>query len=171
MRRIEYLKIDAQGSDFSILRELLENAPSIAIDNWQVECQFYDRAPPFYPAQNDCSAILEYVRKRLPMHTTRSHVGNCQAAEYNLVSSMNKEGTSSVFKETAKSEKTPGFKGGLARNRPTPHRALTHTELRPPASSQLRLVCVCARVDWVPRDKCPVVGTECETHFSGPWRV
>lgn len=114
VRRIEYLKIDAQGSDFSILRDLLENAPSIAIDHWQVECQFYDRAPPFYAAQNDCGAILEYVGKQMPTHTTRSHVNNCQASEYNIVGSTDAEKTKRLFDQTEKSEATPKFRGGRA---------------------------------------------------------
>ena len=110
VQRVEHLKIDAQGSDFAILRDVLENAPSITVESWQVECQFYRRAPPFYDAQNDCRAILAYASRRLPGHNTRAHVNNCQAAEYNIVGSVDKAKTEAVFRETQKSEVTPVFR-------------------------------------------------------------
>eukprot|EP00756_Hemistasia_phaeocysticola_P004377 Hpha_TRINITY_DN12780_c0_g2::TRINITY_DN12780_c0_g2_i1::g.114492::m.114492 len=99
VQRVEHLKIDAQGSDFAILRDVLENAPSVTVDTWQVECQFYQRTPAFYDARNDCQAILDYASQRLPHHTTRAHVNNCQCAEYNIVGSVIKAKTEAVFKE------------------------------------------------------------------------
>jgi hypothetical protein len=96
VRQIEYLKIDAQGSDFGILRDVLENT-AVRLENFQLECIFANRTHALYDTENDCAAILEYAAHRLPTHTVAAHVNNCPMAEYNLVGSRDATKTTSEF--------------------------------------------------------------------------
>lgn len=83
--RINKLKVDAQGSDFAIVKDLFENADNTDVNVLQVECQDYKRAVPLYFTSNDCSDIVQYVREKRPNLTHRQVMNNCMAAEYNLI--------------------------------------------------------------------------------------
>lgn len=82
---INVLKIDAQGSDFAIVKDVFENLPGVAVRRLQVECQEYNVSTPLYFSANDCGAILSYVRQKFPAMSYRRVLNNCMAAEYNLV--------------------------------------------------------------------------------------
>ena len=131
VERIEYLKIDAQGSDFGILRDVLENT-EVKVDHFQLECQFTERAPPFYstPTTNDCAAIIAYVAQRLPAHTVTTHVNNCEAAEYNLVGSEDPVKARELFRLTGEDNgvaaKSAKGTGKIRVAKPNEGRLLSH---------------------------------------------
>lgn len=82
---INKLKLDAQGSDFAIVKDFFENADNTDVNILQVECQDYGQAIPLYFTSNDCSNIVQYVRRKRPNLTHRKVMNNCMAAEYNLI--------------------------------------------------------------------------------------
>lgn len=86
--KVGILKIDAQGSDFNIVKDVFENAPTVQIDTIQVECQDYQRGIPLYFTWNDCEDIKKYVTSRYPNVKVKSIVNNCMAAEYNLIMTL-----------------------------------------------------------------------------------
>jgi len=89
VQRIGFLKIDAQGADFSILKDVLDNT-MVDINKIQVECQRYDETHAFYDSFNDCSAIKAFVHRKHPAYNVSEWSQNCMAAEYNVV--FSKEG-------------------------------------------------------------------------------
>lgn len=81
--RVQHLKLDTQGSDFAILRDVLESG--IRVVNAQLECQDYGRALALYDAPNDCRDIVAYLARSHPSFRVRWHLASCPIAEYNLV--------------------------------------------------------------------------------------
>lgn len=81
---INYLKIDAQGSDFSILKDLFEHAPHILVNKILVECQVYDQSIPLYFTSNDCNEIVTYVSRKFPSARFDWTYNNCLLKEYNI---------------------------------------------------------------------------------------
>ena len=58
IRKIDTIKIDAQGSDFQIIRDVFERSPEVEIANLRAECQMYDEAGlsrQLYNTKNDCA--------------------------------------------------------------------------------------------------------------------
>merc|ERR1711879_173260 len=58
--KINTLKIDAQGSDFAILQDVLEMTPQVRVDHIVLECQDYKQTNislRLYVADNDCRVI------------------------------------------------------------------------------------------------------------------
>ena len=82
VQKLQHLKLDTQGSDFAILRDVLESG--ITVMNAQLECQDYSLALPLYDALNDCRAIVAYLEKKHPSFRVRWHSANCPIAEFNL---------------------------------------------------------------------------------------
>lgn len=75
VRRIERLKIDTQGSDFTLLQSVLDNAGGtspLIVDSVQLECQNEKQTPRFYERSNDCAAIADYFRMRHPAYRLQS---------------------------------------------------------------------------------------------------
>lgn len=99
VRRVQYLKLDTQGSDYSILRDLLESG--IHVVNVQMECQDYGRALPLYDAPNDCRDIVAYMARNYPSYRVQWHSTNCPIAEYDLVLSSNPASALSKFPTAA----------------------------------------------------------------------
>eukprot|EP00177_Eucheuma_denticulatum_P004791 GFKZ01008702.1.p1 GENE.GFKZ01008702.1~~GFKZ01008702.1.p1 ORF type:complete len:327 (-),score=31.40 GFKZ01008702.1:915-1808(-) len=83
--KIDTLKIDAQGTDFAILKDLLENAPHVSIRQAKVECQDYFKTIPLYITDNDCPRIESYVRAKFPGAKVERQMNVCWSAEFNLV--------------------------------------------------------------------------------------
>lgn len=83
--KINKLKIDAQGSDFAIVKDLFENADHVSVNQLQVECQDYQKSIPLYYASNNCADIITYLKSKRPAMTHKRLQNNCMAAEYNLV--------------------------------------------------------------------------------------
>jgi len=83
--KIAHLKLDTQGSDFSILRDVLESG--VRVENAQLECQDYSRTIALYDAQNDCRDVQAYLARHYPAYRVRWHEANCPIAEFNLVMS------------------------------------------------------------------------------------
>lgn len=86
---VNFLKIDAQGGDFAIVKDVFENSAHISFKQIQVECQDYRDAVPLYFSSNDCDDIVSYVTQRYPNVRLRKVVNNCTAAEYNILFQMN----------------------------------------------------------------------------------
>ena len=101
VQEIRMIKVDAQGSDFTIVKDILENFPKIKVRNIQVECQYYDAQAPTYHANNDCKEFLWYVKYKMggrkwpPTHsfpdgqvvdyTVVRKRDNCPSSEYNVL--------------------------------------------------------------------------------------
>ena len=89
VRRVEWLKIDAQGDDFAILRDVLEHG--IEVVTFQLECQKYAKTPQLYNGtDNDCDAVRGYLeRHRGTTHPYRvaEFMNNCWISEWDLVGS------------------------------------------------------------------------------------
>lgn len=89
IQQVGYLKIDAQGTDFAIVRDVMERSPGVRIEKFMVECQKYDEAGPMhqlYMVNNDCMKIEEYVHAKHPStYAVKEISNNCEIAEYNLV--------------------------------------------------------------------------------------
>ena len=100
VQRIQFLKIDAQGLDRSIVHDVFTRT-NVTVDRLRVECQLLDRAPANYDAMsaelgdrkvsaevlpNDCYSTLELVRRYRPSmaRKVRWEWSNCHMAEYNL---------------------------------------------------------------------------------------
>lgn len=81
---IGLLKIDAQGSDFSILKDLFENT-AVMPRKIVFECQQYRQGVPLYFTNNDCEEIKFYLRQKLPASAAFTEkANNCVAREYNV---------------------------------------------------------------------------------------
>lgn len=83
--KINSFKVDAQGSDFVIVKDLVENCPHVEIGSMKIECQFYERTIPLYVTDNDCTRIERYLKDKFPTVETRFELNVCWSAEYNLV--------------------------------------------------------------------------------------
>lgn len=83
--KINRLKIDAQGSDFSIIKDVLENAGHVEIKEIRAECQEYKRTIPLYMTDNDCDRMEAYIQQKLPQARFRRAMNVCWSAEYNLI--------------------------------------------------------------------------------------
>jgi len=100
VRRIERLKIDTQGSDFTLLQSVLDDAGGaspLIVDSVQLECQNEKQTPRIYERSNDCAAIADYFRMRHPAYRLQTHIANCATAEYNLVASRNPASNLELF--------------------------------------------------------------------------
>ena len=94
VRRVEWLKIDAQGSDSILTRSLLDSR-LIHVQNVQLECQYEARIPRQYEVENDCAQMEAYFRER--HFRVRAHVSNCAVGEYDLVASRNASYSLALF--------------------------------------------------------------------------
>lgn len=67
---VSVIKVDAQGYDFAILKELLENTPlkHVYISKIKLECQYYMLGTPLYLSSNDCTDIINYMNSRHPYY-------------------------------------------------------------------------------------------------------
>lgn len=83
INKINFLKIDAQGSDKSILQDVLSTG--VKVERIMAECQRYDKIHPIYDSQNDCEAMVKEVHHFRPEFTVEWIVNNCLNAEYNLI--------------------------------------------------------------------------------------
>ncbi|CAD7961868.1 unnamed protein product [Amoebophrya sp. A25] len=90
VKKIDKLHIDAQGNDWTVIKDVLENYALANLEEpireIQMECQYYSRTiAPFYYASNDCDDIRQYMSFRLPKHKFSQtwNTGN-GAAEYNV---------------------------------------------------------------------------------------
>lgn len=94
VRRIKLLKIDAQGSDFTIVKDLFENAPNVWVDILKVECQKFNETVPLYFASNDCDDIVKYVKQKESrrIQAIEFKTNNCLVREYNLVIKFARDG-------------------------------------------------------------------------------
>lgn len=91
---INFLKIDAQGSDFAILKDLFEHAAHIIVNTILVECQLYDQGVPLYFTSNDCNEIASYVSRKFPSARFKWTDNNCLLKEFNLeISNLNQNDT------------------------------------------------------------------------------
>lgn len=82
---IKKLKIDAQGSDFAILKDVVENTGAeLRIDSVTIECQVYNRSIPLYFISNDCGDIEEYMASKFEGFKIYRDINNCEVGEYNL---------------------------------------------------------------------------------------
>jgi hypothetical protein len=107
VRHINYLKVDAQGADFSIVRDVLRNT-NVTLSRLRAECQQLDRAPPFYVAANtppnDCAALVALVRRHRPESLSPNiewTLSNCDAAEYNVDFRWGSHAASGLSSQTA----------------------------------------------------------------------
>ena len=88
IRKVGVLKIDAQGSDFKIVRDVMERSPEVKIDRIIAECQKYEKAGPsrqIYASDNDCLAMERFVKGKYPNVSVFEQVNNCAIAEYNFI--------------------------------------------------------------------------------------
>lgn len=83
--KINAFKVDAQGADFVIVKDLVENCPHVEIKSMKIECQFYDRTIPLYVSDNDCTRIEKYLRYKFPKVKINFQLNVCWSAEYNLL--------------------------------------------------------------------------------------
>lgn len=83
--KVNHLKIDAQGSDFTIVKDLFENCPHVQVDSMKVECQLYSHTIPLYLTDNDCSRIEQYLKMKFPNVVIAREMNVCWSAEYNLL--------------------------------------------------------------------------------------
>ena len=88
---VNFLKIDAQGADRAIVRDVLMRT-KVSIHHLRAECQFLDRTLPLYVDDgsgayppNDCLAIVKLVHRLRPNLDQESwELSNCHVAEYNV---------------------------------------------------------------------------------------
>lgn len=85
IKKVRMLKVDAQGTDFSIIKDLFENVPDIVVKNLMFECQFYDKGIPMFYVMNDCEDALTYLRQKRRVVSFREQMQGCQVEEYNLI--------------------------------------------------------------------------------------
>lgn len=87
IRHVGILKIDAQGSDFSILKDILEHTTDheVKFDTIVVECQTFNQTVPLYFASNSCEDIETYVKEKMPDVKFNRNVNNCMVNEWNLI--------------------------------------------------------------------------------------
>lgn len=83
--RIGCLKIDAQGSDFAILKDTIENLPSVSFESIIVECQVMNGSIPLYFTSNDCGHIEHYISAKFETFQLKRQLNNCNVKEYNLI--------------------------------------------------------------------------------------
>lgn len=84
--RVGILKIDAQGSDFAILKDLVENiAPEFSVDSVIVECQVLNESVPLYFVANDCGDIQQYMAEKFERFEVVKQSNNCNVKEFNLI--------------------------------------------------------------------------------------
>lgn len=84
VRRVNSLKIDAQGSDFAILKDTLENSPQVEFKHIVVECQDYNKTIPLYMTSNDCHDIINYVEQKFPQTVFKKATNQCMSCEFNV---------------------------------------------------------------------------------------
>ena len=102
IRSIPHLKIDAQGSDFALLRDVFENSvdrEGVEVISVQAECQWLARTPALYdsPLPNDCEAIQTYLQNR--SYRTGFANTNCQIAENDIIASRDEHIRLAKFQE------------------------------------------------------------------------
>lgn len=86
IRHIRNLKIDAQGSDFAILKDVIENAEQgLRIENITIECQWLNDSIPLYFTSNDCGHIEEYMKDKFEGFQLVKQLNNCNVNEYNFI--------------------------------------------------------------------------------------
>lgn len=83
--KINQLKVDAQGSDFAIIKDVVENCAHVSIETMKIECQVYGRTIPLYVADNDCTRIERYLKMKFPGVVIQWEMNVCWSAEYNLI--------------------------------------------------------------------------------------
>lgn len=83
--KVNMLKIDAQGSDFGILKDVVENCPHVSLNQIKLECQVYDKTIPLYMTDNDCKRVERYVREKFPLVKIQWQLNVCWSGEYNLI--------------------------------------------------------------------------------------
>lgn len=64
--KVNKMKISAQGTDFVILKDVLENCPHVSFNEIKLECQVYEKTIPLYMTDNYCPRIEAYVRDKFP---------------------------------------------------------------------------------------------------------
>lgn len=85
IRHIGNLKIGAQGSDFSIVKDIVENTDTeLNIDSITVECQWLNNSIPLYFTSNDCGDIQDYMAEKFKAFKLSVHLNNCYVNEYTL---------------------------------------------------------------------------------------
>jgi len=84
IRVIRMIKIDAQGSDFTIIKDLLENT-DYEVRNIQIECQYMQDQAPTYVVNNDCEAFKAYMKYKRPDFQLVRKRDNCPSSEYNFL--------------------------------------------------------------------------------------
>lgn len=85
IRHIQVLKIDSQGSDFDILKDIFENCPFLTIDTLKFECQTYDKSVPLYFTTNDCDLMEQYVKEKYKNVLSSRTLINCGHGEYDIL--------------------------------------------------------------------------------------
>lgn len=83
--KVNKMKIDAQGTDFVILKDVLENCPHVSFNEIKLECQVYEKTIPLYMTDNDCPRIEAYVRDKFPNVSVKWELNVCWSGEYNLI--------------------------------------------------------------------------------------
>ena len=86
IKKIGFLKVDAQGNDFAIVKDLFENTDQIAIEQLQIECQKFNETVPLYFASNDCGDIEDYIgqKKGGQVRKVTYSSNNCAAGEFDV---------------------------------------------------------------------------------------
>ena len=62
--QINVFLIDSPGSDFTILKDVMENyGTQLSVQAIILECQYYTATSPLYLAGNDCEQIKNYLQQ------------------------------------------------------------------------------------------------------------
>lgn len=88
IKAINYLKIDTQGGDLTIVKDLFENVPEIRINRLKMECQMYQETAPLYHAPNDCRMAIRYIKSKRTDAKLKWYFNSCLDGEYNLLASF-----------------------------------------------------------------------------------